>query len=52
MRYLFLGLAFLLAVIWVFAFLVFHVVGFFIHILLILALLLFVIHLVRPARTA
>jgi hypothetical protein len=51
-RYLFLGLAILLAMAWVFAFLFFHVVGFFIHILLILAVILFIVHLVRPARTA
>jgi hypothetical protein len=46
-RYAFLVLAALLAVIWVFAFLTFHIVGAFIHILLILAIIFFIIHLFR-----
>jgi len=51
MRYGFLGLAALLAIIWIIAFLTFHVVGFFIHVLLFLALIFFVIHFLRPRRT-
>jgi Family of unknown function (DUF5670) len=51
MRYGFLSLAALLAVIWVIAFLTFHIVGFFIHILLLLASIFFVIHFLRPRRT-
>jgi hypothetical protein len=46
-RYAFLLLAAFLAVIWVIAFLTFHVVGAFIHILLILAIILFIVHLFR-----
>ena len=45
MRYGFLALAFILFFAWIGAFLVFHVVAALIHILLILALIAFVIHL-------
>jgi hypothetical protein len=41
----FLGLAILLAILWASSFLVFHVVGFFIHILLILAVISLLAHL-------
>jgi predicted membrane protein len=41
----FLGLAVLLAILWASSFLVFHVVGFFIHILLILAVISLLVHL-------
>ncbi len=51
MRYGFLAPAAVLAVIWVIAFLIFHVVSAIVHILLILALLCFVVHLFR-ARIA
>jgi mannose/fructose/N-acetylgalactosamine-specific phosphotransferase system component IIC len=40
----FLGLAVLLAILWASSFLVFHVVGFFIHILLILAVISLLVH--------
>ncbi|MGC1686601.1 MAG: lmo0937 family membrane protein [Candidatus Acidiferrales bacterium] len=49
MRYAFLVLAAFLAIIWVFAFLTFHIVGAFIHILLVLAVVFFIIHLLRPS---
>jgi hypothetical protein len=52
MRYGFLALAFILVFAWIGAFLVFHVVGALIHILLILALIAFVIHLFRGRGTA
>jgi Family of unknown function (DUF5670) len=51
-RYGLLALAFLLFFVWIGAFLVFHVVGFFIHIVLIVAVILFVVHLFSPRRTA
>ena len=43
----FLGLAVLLAILWASSFLVFHVVGFFIHILLILAVISVIFHFMR-----
>jgi hypothetical protein len=52
MRFLFLTLAFLMFFVWVGAFVVFHVAAFFIHILLVLALIFLVIHLVRGRRAA
>ena len=52
MRYGFLALALLLFFIWIGAFLVFHVVGALIHIVLVVALVLFVLHLFRGKRTA
>lgn len=50
MRYGFLALALILFFAWIGAFLVFHVVGALIHILLILALIAFVIHLFSGRR--
>jgi hypothetical protein len=52
MRYGFLALAFILFFAWIGAFLVFHVVAALIHILLILALIAFVIHLFSGRGTA
>jgi hypothetical protein len=51
MRYLFLVLAFLLFFAWIGAFVVFHVVGAMIHLLLVLAVILFVVHLFSARRT-
>ncbi len=50
MRFIFLALALMFVFIWAFAFIAFHVASFFIHILLILAAIFFVVHLVRPRR--
>ncbi|HXA78083.1 MAG TPA: DUF5670 family protein [Candidatus Acidoferrales bacterium] len=50
MRFIFLTLALLMLFSWVGAFVVFHVAAFFIHILLVLALIFFVIHLVSGRR--
>jgi len=50
MRFIFLGLALLFVFIWITAFVAFHVAGFFIHVFLILALLFFIVHLLRPRR--
>jgi Family of unknown function (DUF5670) len=52
MRYIFLALALFFIFIWVIAFVAFHVAGFLIHVLLILAIIFFVVHLLRPRRTA
>jgi Family of unknown function (DUF5670) len=50
MRYGFLSLAALLAVIWAIAYLTFHIVGAFIHVVLILALVSFVLYFLVPHR--
>ena len=47
----FLGLALLLALLWVGGFVFFHVAGFMIHLLLILAVISLVLHLFRGRRT-
>jgi hypothetical protein len=47
-RYLFLGLGLFFVVIWVFAFVLFHVAHFFMHLFLILAVIFFLVHLIRP----
>jgi Family of unknown function (DUF5670) len=47
-----LGLAILLLLLWAGGFLFFHVAGFLIHVLLILALISFVAHFFTGARTA
>lgn len=47
MRFLLLSLAFFFFIVWILAFIVYHVAGFFIHILLILALIFIVVHLFR-----
>ena len=53
MRYAVLGLAFILALVWLCAFVIFHVVGAVVHLLLLVALVLFVVHLIRsPKRPA
>ena len=52
MRFIFLGLAVLFIFIWALAFIAFHVAGFLIHLFLILALLFFFVHLLRPRRRA
>jgi hypothetical protein len=49
-RFVFLGLALIFVLIWAFAFVAFHVAGFLIHIFLILAVVFFVVHLLRPRR--
>jgi hypothetical protein len=51
MRFLFLVLALLMFFVWIGAFVVFHVAAFFIHVLLVFALIFMVIHLVRGRRT-
>jgi hypothetical protein len=48
----FLGIALLLMVLWAGAFIFFHVAGFAIHILLILAVISFIAHLFSGPRTA
>lgn len=52
MRYLFLAMAILLFFVWVSAFLIFHIVGALIHLVLLVALVLFIVHLFRPRRPA
>lgn len=51
MRFVFLTLALLLFFTWIGAFVIFHVAGALIHFLLILAVVLFVVHLVSGRRT-
>jgi hypothetical protein len=51
MRYLFLFLGFVFIFIWFFAFIAFHVAKFFVHFFLLLALVFFVVHLLRPRRS-
>ena len=46
----FLGLAILLAILWVGGFVVFHVASFMLHLLLIFAVIALVIHLFRSAK--
>jgi hypothetical protein len=46
------GIAILLLLLWAGGFLAFHVAGFLIHILLILALVSFIIHFITGRRTA
>ena len=46
------GIAILLLILWAGGFLVFHVAGFFIHILLIVAVIAFVIHFITGRRAA
>jgi uncharacterized protein DUF5670 len=46
-----LGLAFLLMIVWVISFVVYHVAGFFIHLLIIVALILFVVQLFSGRKT-
>jgi hypothetical protein len=51
MRFVFLILALLMFFAWIGAFLVFHIAGGLIHIFLLLAIILFVVHLARGYRT-
>jgi len=51
MRFIFLAIALLLFFTWIGAFVVFHVAAALIHLLLVLALIFFVIHLVSGRRT-
>jgi hypothetical protein len=50
MRYALLVIALLLFFSWIGAFLVFHIVGALIHIVLVLAIILFIVHLVSGRR--
>jgi Family of unknown function (DUF5670) len=50
MRYLFLALALVLFFVWIASFLIFHIVGALIHLLLVVALILFVAHLFSHRR--
>jgi Family of unknown function (DUF5670) len=52
MRYGLLGIAIVLFFIWAGAFLVFHVVGALIHLVLLFAIILFVVHLFAGRRAA
>ncbi len=47
MRYALLLLAFVFFIIWIVSFLAFHVAGGLIHILLVIAIILFIVHFVR-----
>jgi len=51
MRYGLLGLAFIFAIIWLIEFVTYQVAGFLIHVLLILAVVAFIAHRLRPRRT-
>ncbi len=48
----FLGIALLLFVLWIGGFLMFHIAGFLIHLLLIFAVIALVIHLVRGSKSS
>jgi hypothetical protein len=50
MRYALLAIALVLFFLWIGAFLVFHVVGALIHLLLLVAVVLFILHLFRGRR--
>ena len=50
MRFVFFGLGMLFLLIWAFAFLAFHVVGFLARVFLFLAAIFFVVHLARSHR--
>lgn len=52
MRFAFLTLGILLIIAWVCAFVLFHVVGAMIHLLLVFAVIAFIIHLVSRPRSA
>jgi hypothetical protein len=52
MRFVFLILAFLMLFAWIGAFLVYHVAGGLIHVFLVIAIILFAVHLLRGSRTA
>lgn len=48
----FLGIALLLFVLWIGGFLMFHIAGFFIHLLLIFAVIALVVHLVSGSKSS
>jgi hypothetical protein len=50
MRFILLGFAVFFMIVWILAFIAFHVASFFVHILLILAVIFFIAHLLRPRR--
>jgi len=52
MRFLFLAVALILFFMWIGAFVVFHVAAALIHLLLILAVIFFIVHLVSGRRAA
>lgn len=52
MRYLLLIFAFVLFFVWIASFLIFHIVGGLIHLLLVIALILFIAHLFTSRRPA
>lgn len=52
MKFLFLTLAILLLIVWVCAFLVFHIITGLIHLLLAFAILFFIIHVATRAKRA
>jgi Family of unknown function (DUF5670) len=52
MRFAFLGLALILLFTWIGAFVVYHVASALLHLLLVLAVVFFVIHLVSGRKTA
>jgi putative effector of murein hydrolase LrgA (UPF0299 family) len=51
MRFILLILAFIFFIIWIVSWLAFHVAGGLIHLLLVIAVILFIIHLVRGRST-
>jgi len=51
MRYGFLVLALIFVLVWAVSFIAFHVAGFLIHIFLVLAVIFFLVHLVRSRGT-
>lgn len=52
MRYGLLGIALVLFFVWIGAFVVFHVAGALIHLVLVIAVILFVLHLISGRRSA
>jgi hypothetical protein len=50
MRFLFLALGLVFVFVWISAFLLFHIAHFFMHVFLILAVIFFLVHLLRPRR--
>jgi Family of unknown function (DUF5670) len=48
MRFILLGIAIFFVIVWVLAFVAFHVAGFLIHILLVLAVIFFIVDWLRP----
>jgi uncharacterized protein DUF5670 len=52
MRFAWLGLAILLLIIWIGSFILYHVAGFLIHLLLIFAVISLILHLFMPKRPA